>query len=406
MAPPAAPPPQRRYGIGSVEEIAPGSWRLRVYVGSHPVTGKPIQRSQRFRGTRPAAEKALLKLRAKAEQEKHAGVRATTPTKVTVAAVLDAHLAASRNSLAPGTLAAYDSARKLHVPEGFGKKRVDALTSQSFRDLYAWLEEQGLSDASIWKVYALMSGALTRAVREHGVDFDSKLMVTPRKPTARKRQMATDEELARLLRASASLGDEWPFLLRLACATGMRRGELVALRWSSLDGHVLYVDASVVATEGLLLSKSTKTGHARYVHIDDVTAECWASLHHARNALLAPKGVDLARDSFVFAGVPDGSRPIRPDRISKVWDALRTDLSVNPKLEFRALRNWHISTLDALGFDLAKIGRRVGHSQPNSATAMTSHYSLAEQKVDAEMAVAVGVRLAQIDEVLVQLSSD
>lgn len=193
-----------------------------------------------------------------------------------------------------------------------------------------------------------------------------------------------------------AIGDERPFLLHLARATGMRRGELVALRWSSLDGQALYVDASVVATEGHLLSKSTKTGHARYVHIDDVTAQRWTGLLAVRQALLAEKGVHLAPDSFVFAGVPDGSRPIRPDRTSKVWDALRTDFDVNPKLEFRALRNWHISTLDALGFDLAKIGRRVGHSQPNSATAMTSHYSLAGQKVDGEMAAAIGDQLGEI----------
>ena len=70
---------------------------------------------------------------------------------------------------------------------------------------------------------------------------------------------------------------------------------------------------------------------------------------------------------------------------------------MNPKLEFRALRNWHVSTLDASGFDLAKIGRRVGHSQLNSATAMTSHYSLSEQKADAEMAQAIEVRLDEIE---------
>lgn len=89
----------------------------------------------------------------------------------------------------------------------------------------------------------------------------------------------------------------------------------------------------------------------------------------------------------------------RSDRTgsASVWDALRADLDVNPKLEFRALRNWHVSTLDASGFDLAKIGRRVGHSQLNSATAMTSHYSLSEQKADAEMAQAIEVRLDEIE---------
>ncbi len=398
MAQPSESAERRSYGQGSIEELEPGLFRLRVFVGTHPVTGRPIQRSRRFRGTHPAAERSLNKLRLEADGDKQAGLRPTTSTKVTVMDVIDQHLAASRQTLAPGTLGAYDSARKLHIPAAFGKKRVDALTAQSFRDLYAWLSEQKLSDASIWKVYALLSGALTRAVREHGIAFDSKLMVTPKKPVAKKRQLASSAELVCLFGAVAKFGDDWPLLFRLACASGMRRGELLAVRWSSLDDSgVLFVDAGIVAAEGTLLSKTTKTGDSRYVQLDNVTVERWHALKGVHLSRLHAFEIPFSDDMYVFASLPEGTAPIRPDRVTKVWDMLRSELAINPKLEFRGLRNWHISTLDELGFDLAKIGRRVGHSQQSSATAMTSHYSLADRKVDAKMATAVGSRLDAIE---------
>jgi len=93
--------------------------------------------------------------------------------------------------------------------------------------------------------------------------------------------------------------------------------------------------------------------------------------------------------------------------VSDVWSELRTAAAVNPALEFRALRNWHVTILDdELGFELAEIGRRVGHSRASStATGMTARYSLSDKKVDAEMAAGVAARLAEIDDLAVTLRS-
>ncbi len=82
-----------------------------------------------------------------------------------------------------------------------------------------------------------------------------------------------------------------------------------------------------------------------------------------------------------------------------VWGTIRSDAALNGELEIRALRNWHITVLDdQLGFDLAKIGRRVGHSRSDStATGMTARYSLSDRNVDAEVADGVGQRLDAIE---------
>ena len=100
----------------------------------------------------------------------------------------------------------------------------------------------------------------------------------------------------------------------------------------------------------------------------------------------------------MFAADPEGTRPRRPDRVGDVWDMLRTGGAVRAGLEFRALRNWHVTALDdELGFELAKIGRRVGHSRTaRGAIGMTARYSLSDRKVDATMATGIGDRLKSI----------
>ena len=315
--------------------------------------------------------------------------------------VIAEHLAASTH-LAPGTRRGYASLYKNHVAPGIGQERVEVITASLMRRYYAGLSKtKQLKPASIWTIYSLISGALRRASREHGLVFDFNQLVTPPKPVAEKQQMATDDELRRLFAAARKLGGDWPLLFRLACATGMRRGELVALRWSSLDSSGrLYVDKAIADDEGGLIEKTPKNGSARYVQLDDETVRQWNTEHQRVTAFLTDAGLDFTTDRFVFAATPEGHLPRRPDRVSGVWDSLRTSAQLNPALVFRALRNWHVTILDdELGFELAKIGRRVGHSRSSgTATGMTARYSLSDKSVDVDMANGVARKLATVDE--------
>jgi hypothetical protein len=101
------------------------------------VTNRKIQRSRRVHGSRAAASRALNELRLEVDRQKAAGLSVWASSQVTVTEVITAHLTAIKNDVAPGTYGSYESAHRLHLLNLFGSKRVDSLTAQSFRDLYA-----------------------------------------------------------------------------------------------------------------------------------------------------------------------------------------------------------------------------------------------------------------------------
>ena len=172
------------------------------------------------------------------------------------------------------------------------------------------------------------------------------------------------------------------------------------MRWSSLDDQGrLYVAKAIADDTGRLIEKPPKNGFPRYVQLDEETARRWRTLNEVVRVQQAADGLELADDAYVFAASVEGNAPRRPDRISAVWDQIRSAAALNSGLQFRALRNWHVTVLDdELGFELAKIGRRVGHSRSSSsATGMTARYSLSDKKVDAEMAAGIAAKLASIE---------
>ena len=215
--------PRRGYGQGSLNEIEPGVWRMRVHLGNDPITGKMIQPSRRFRGTRAAAERELARFRAELDE---AGPRPLAmSSRVTLNEVVERHLAAS-DQLAPGTRRTYQSQYERHIAPGLGRSPVAKLTAPGMRTYYRRLaEESGLSDSSIWSIYSLISGAIRRAQREDGLRFDRNQLVTPRKAHRPEKTLITDEELSRVFDVAETLAGDWPLLFRMLCATGMRRGE-------------------------------------------------------------------------------------------------------------------------------------------------------------------------------------
>ena len=153
-------------------------------------------------------------------------------------------------------------------------------------------------------------------------------------------------------------------IVSLALATGMRRGELLALQWDDidLDGSTLRVERSVEETKAGLRLKPPKTKRGR------------------RNITLPPEAVAMLRAHKVQQmelrlaigmGKPDVAtlvfsdiegRLLKPHTISRAW---RRAVAVKklPAVTFHALRHTHASMLIRAGVDILTISRRLGHSK-------------------------------------------
>lgn len=164
-------------------------------------------------------------------------------------------------------------------------------------------------------------------------------------------------------------------VVALALATGARRGELLAQRWSDVDleAGTLRIERSLEQTKAFgLRFKSPKTRHGRRV----VTVPPWivAELRahwKAQQERRLELGLGKAPEDALVLGKKDGTPP-RPTTVSAEWIKFAKRHGFAP-VKFHALRHTHASQLINAGMDVITISRRLGHASPNVTLGVYGH---------------------------------
>jgi integrase len=173
----------------------------------------------------------------------------------------------------------------------------------------------------------------------------------------------------------------------VALATGMRRGELLAARWSDcdLDGAAcVRVARSLEETKAGLRFKPPKSKGSRTISLPPNAVAVLRE--HRRKQLEMRLALGFGRpdpDAHIFCH-PDGS-PMSPDDLSRDWARACKSLGL-PKVTFHALRHTHVSALIAAGLDVVTISRRKGQSKP---TVTLNTYGHLFKNTDAAAATAI-----------------
>ena len=150
---------------------------------------------------------------------------------LTVAEYLDRWLSDSvKGSVAESTFERYEQLSRLHIVPVIGKVRLGKLTPAHVQGLYKAKLEGGLSVRTVEYVHATLNKALGQAVKWQLVSRNAAQAATAPRP--RKTEMvAFDREQARRF-LEAARGDRLEALYVLAVTSGLRRGELLGLKWS------------------------------------------------------------------------------------------------------------------------------------------------------------------------------
>jgi integrase len=383
---------------GTKTEIAPGVWRVRVYVGRN-AKGNPIQRSKTVRAPiqgkgkrKPGAgirlaDDELAKMIAQASRG-----NASTGTE-TFGMVLDRFLDHAESlGRSPTTVREYRRIAETVVRPELGKVRLDRLTALDLDRLYARLTAKGNKATTVRRVHALIGAALHQAERWQLVDRNVSRQATP--PPVRAAEITAPEpdEVRRIIEAAEAVEPTLAVLLLLAALTGARRGELCSLRWTDLDveGATLRIARSVYETAGGgWHEKSTKTHAARRVGLDDLGLEILRRHREAVDKLAAELGVTIAADAFIFSRSPAGLEPIRPDVLTKFTRRVAKTAGVVAHLHM--LRHFSATQAIAAGFDAVTVGARLGHKDPGVTLRVYSH---AVAQRDRELAASLGRTLA------------
>lgn len=335
---------------GHVGERSAGVWRIWYDLGPDPVTGRRRQRSRTVHGSKTDAEK----LRAIIVGQVAAGTLAD-PGQVTVAQFAERWLRLVADTVRPSTLDSYR--QKLGTACALvGRRRLSDLSGEMLTGLYRTIPR---SAQTVVHVHRVLHRMLADAVRWGLLQRNPASTAMPPKVRREGLTVWTSGEVHRFLELAQQ--HRLVVLFRLAVSTGMRRGELCALRWRAVDltKGLLRVDGSTVMVDGhpQMSEPKTRAGRRR-IALDPTTVQALEQHREAqgRDRLFF---ADTYRGDWVFCW--EDGRPYSPDWVTHQFREL-VDSSDLPRIRLHDLRHtWATLALEA-GVPAKVVADRLGHA--------------------------------------------
>lgn len=371
---------RRQHGDGGYRRRG-DSWELK-FAATDPATGQRKFRYVTFKGTESGARAKLRELVKQADDGAF-----LAPARQKFSDVLDAW--DKTLAVSPKTAERYRELVNLHIRPHLGETRLHSLRTSRIEGFYYDLltgkppegsaEARPLAARTIGHIHRIVVQVLSVAERDGLIASNPARKAKRPKVEKHEIEILTEPQvrdlLGKLRGRNSARAQQFYRLVELFLASGMRRGEGVALRWKDvdLDGAKLNVNQSLEQTKkGGLRFKAPKTKHGRRTITLPAFVVTGLRAHKAAQAterLALGLGKD-ADDALVFRNA-DGS-PLAPENVTKEWKRLVGSLDL-PKVTLHALRHTHASQLIASGMDVLTISRRLGHGSPSITLDVYGH---------------------------------
>jgi integrase len=246
-------------------------------------------------------------------------------------------------------------------------------------------------------VHAVLNKLLNDAERKGLVIRNvARLANAPSLTTARSKspemRIWTPLQLATFLRSIA--GNRNEALLRLLAMTGMRRSELLGLRWSDVDfdaGHVTIRQAVTVVNGEEIVDAPKSRRSRRVIDVDTGTTALLAAHRDRQASALARVDLEVPQGGRVFTN--DIGEPIRPNSVGQAFRRLVEQAGL-PLIRLHDLRHTHASHLLAAGINVKVVSERLGHASV-SFTLDTYGHVMPGQQAEAAAAAAALLEAAR-----------
>jgi integrase len=218
-----------------------------------------------------------------------------------------------------------------------------------------------LAAKTVRNVAGIVSSAFARAIK-WGLATNNPVSRSEPPVPKKRRRIALTPAQQTLVCESASGPWCLSVFLELSAATGARRGEVLALRWSDIQDGRIVISRSLTQTKQILEFKDPKTDDS--VRVISLPASALNTLDRHRNKQQEFRlefGPDYRTDLDLIFASPDGT-PLKPDSVSASVSALCRRLKLPKGVNLHTLRHSHGSHLLAAGMEITVVSERLGHS--------------------------------------------
>lgn len=341
---------------GSIRRRGQTSWEVKFDVPNPD--GKRKSRFVTVRGSYKDAQKELTRLLNAADEG-----TLPDPSNSTLAEYLRAWLDGPLG-LSPKTLERYRELGERQIIAHLGSTKLQKLKPEHIQQWHGTLLGTGLSPRTVGHAHRLLRLVLQCAVKNNTISRNVAAVHAPPKVQEREIAILPADQISDVI---ARLEGHALFpIVSLALATGMRRGELLALQWGDVDlnAATVRVERSVEETKAGLRIKSPKTKRGRRSITLPPDAVAMLRAHKVKmlELRLTLGAGNIAPESLVFSSVDGGL--LSPDNLSRDWRRVSSSRKL-PRVPFHGLRHTHVSILIRAGVDILTVSRRLGHNKPS-----------------------------------------
>jgi integrase len=260
----------------------------------------------------------------------------------------------------------YERQIRLHIaPSELGRMKIQDVAPDHVQAFMAALAREGLAPGTLGVTYSIIRQAFKQAARWSLIPRDVAALVEPPRIGRYQARTLSSAEARALLRAAE--GHRWHALLVLALSTGMRRGELLALRWADVDleaGHIT-VRATMNRIDGELRLDTTKNDRVRRVSPPPAVI---TALREHRRAMSAER----LQPSTGHVFTTTTGRPVEPQALHR-WYKSALRRAGLPDTRFHDLRHSVATILLEAGVHPRVVMEILGHSQISITLDTYSH---------------------------------
>ena len=292
------------------------------------------------------------------------------PSRLTLKTFLIDHwLPAIKSRLRKSTFEGYRSSIRSHVLPRLGEVLLQALSPDQLNAFYSELLEKGrrngkggLSPKTVHNVHVMLHKALHDAVRWNYLPRNVAQFADPPRQTSSGKAMRAWSPGE--LRSFLQLVEKDPHFAAwvLAANTGMRRGEVLGLRWQDIDfdRRRLAIRQTIISIDYQVEISEPKTARGRRsIALDSGTVTALRSHRVAQNQQKLKLGEAYQDFGLVFCR-EDGT-PIHPDRFTQMFDKHVKESGL-PRIRLHDLRHTHATLALAAGIHPKVVSERLGHS--------------------------------------------
>jgi len=276
-----------------------------------------------------------------------------------------------RTQVKPSTFESYARNIRHHVLPTLGGRALRDVGPRRLNSLYATLLESGrrngsggLSAKTVRYIHTIVHKSLADAVDADLIGTNAAKRAKPPRPRAtgaKELHFWTPEQLRSFLAYVA--GHRLEAAWHVSAMTGMRRGEVLGLRWADIDlnNSRLHVRQALVSVAYQLIFSTPKNHRARVIDLDSGTTTKLRA-HYARQLDERDEwGVGYEDIDLVFC--KENGQPLHPQTYSQAFERLLSKIEL-PRIRLHDLRHTHATIAIQAGVPSKVVSERLGHESP------------------------------------------